>query len=90
VLNGLGSFAITGTASIDDFQFYKLELGMGKAPIELWSIAEVQEDPVIGGILLRDWNTRSLPEGLYTLRLTAVDNRGQFPLPCDVLVKIDH
>lgn len=90
VLNGLGTFSITGTASIDDFQFYKLELGIGEAPVEFWSIAEVQEDPVIGGILLRDWNTSELPEGTYTLRLTAVDDRGQFPPPCDVSVKIDH
>lgn len=90
VLDGAGSFAITGTASIADFQFYKLELGMGQAPIQFWSIAEVQRKPVIGGILLRDWNTRSLPQGVYTLRLTVVDNRGQFPAPCDVWVKIDH
>jgi LysM repeat protein len=90
VLNGLGTFSITGTASIDDFDFYKLELGKGEAPIDFWSIDEVQSDPVIGGILLRDWETSALPEGTYTLRLTVVDERGQFPPPCDVLVKIDH
>ena len=90
VLNGIGTFSVTGTASIEDFQFYKLELGIGETPIEFSSIDEVKTDPVINGILLRDWNTGALAEGIYTLRLTVVDNRGQFPPPCDVLVKVDH
>ena len=90
VLNGLGTFFITGTASIDDFQFYKLELGIGEKPIEFWSIDEVQKKPVVNGILLDGWNTGALPAGTYTLRLTVVDNRGQFPAPCDVIVQIKH
>lgn len=90
VLDGIGSFNILGTASIEDFQFYKLELGVGEVPLEFSSIAEVQRDPVVSGILLRDWNTGALPEGTYTLRLTVVDNQGQFPQPCDVLINIDH
>lgn len=89
-LNGPGTFSIEGTASIEDFQFYKLELGVGEAPIEFFSIDGVKTQPVVNGILLRDWNTGALPEGIYTLRLTVVDNRGQFPPPCDVVVRIDH
>ncbi len=90
VLNGLGTFFITGTASIDNFQFYKLELGIGEKPIEFWSIDEVQKKPIVNGILLDGWNTGALPAGTYTLRLTVVDNRGQFPVPCDVIVHIKH
>ncbi len=90
VLDGIGTFSITGTAAIDDFQFYKLELGLEDAPIEFHSIDEVQTEPVVNGILLRDWNTGALPAGTYTLRLTVVDNSGQFPPPCDVIVHIDH
>lgn len=89
-LDGPGTFSIQGTASIDDFQFYKLELGVGKAPIDFFSIDEIQTTPVVNGILLRDWNTGALPEGMYTLRLTVVDNSGQFPPPCDVIVYIRH
>ncbi len=89
-LDGIGTFSITGTASIEDFQFYKLELGSGQAPIEFHSIDEVKRKPIVNGILLRDWNTGALPEGTYTLRLTVVDNQGQFPPPCDVLIHIDH
>jgi len=88
-LDGLGTFFITGTASIDDFQFYKLEYGIGAAPIDFFSIDEVQTKPVINGIL-GSWNTGALPEGTYTLRLTVVDNSGQFPPPCDVLVHVNH
>ena len=29
-----------------------------------------------------------MPDGDYTVRLTAVDNRGQFARPCDVHIKI--
>lgn len=89
-LNSPGTFSITGTASIEDFQFYKLELGVGEAPIDFFSIDEVKTNPIVNGILLRDWNTGALPEGTYILRLTVVDNRGQFPPPCDVLVHVDH
>lgn len=88
-LDGLGTHFVTGTASIDDFQFYKLEFGFGEAPIEFHSIDEVQRRPVVNGIL-GEWNTGGLAEGTYTLRLTVVDNRGQFPPPCDVVVHVDH
>ncbi|MFQ5594244.1 MAG: LysM peptidoglycan-binding domain-containing protein [Anaerolineae bacterium] len=88
-LDGLGTQFVTGTASIDDFQFYKLEFGFGAAPIDLFSLDEVQTKPVVNGIL-GSWNTGALPEGTYTLRLTVVDNSGQFPPPCDVVVNVDH
>jgi LysM repeat protein len=89
VLDGLGTHFVTGTASIDDFQFYKLEFGFGPAPIKFFSIDEVQRKPVVNGIL-GAWNTGALPDGTYTLRLTVVDNRGQFPPPCDVVVTVRH
>ncbi len=90
VLNGPGTFAIEGTASINNFQFYKLELGKGEAPIDFWSIDDVKTEPVVNGILLDGWNTGALPDGTYTLRLTVVDDHGQFPPPCDVVIHIRH
>lgn len=90
-LDGIGTFSVTGTANIEDFQFYKLELGVGKSPIEFHSITDdVFRKSIVNGILYRDWNTGALPEGTYTLRLTVVDNSGQFPPPCDVIIHIDH
>lgn len=89
VLDGLGTHFVTGTASIDDFQFYKLEFGFGPAPIDFFSIDEVQRTPVVNGIL-GSWNTGALPNGTYTLRLTVVDNHGQFPPPCDVVITVRH
>lgn len=88
-LDGLGTYFITGTASIADFQFYKLEYGFGDAPIDFFSIDDVHTKSIVNGIL-GSWNTGALPEGTYTLRLTVVDNHGQFPPPCDVLIHVDH
>jgi LysM repeat protein len=84
-----GFLYIIGTANIPDFQFYKVEYGMGEAPFEFYSISEVHRTPVVNGPL-DVWYTDALPEGVYILRLTAVDNRGQFPPPCDVRVFIDR
>ena len=89
-LNGIGTYSIRGTADIEDFQFYKLEVGKGHKPIEFWSIDDIQTKKVINGILYRDWNTGALPAGPYTLRLTVVDHSGQYPTPCDTMVYIRH
>ena len=94
MLNGWGVTWIKGTADIDNFQFYKLEYGIGELPLD-WSairgangspnsvwpgIGEVYDRPIVNGIL-GTWNTGALPDGVYQLRLVAVDNRGQFRPP---------
>ncbi|MFN2115611.1 MAG: LysM peptidoglycan-binding domain-containing protein [Anaerolineae bacterium] len=80
-----GTVQIIGSASIDDFQFYKLEYAMGHNPLdsEFHSINEVYTTAVWDSVL-GTWFVGNMPAGAYTLRLTAVDNRGQFPRPCDV------
>lgn len=89
MLNSPGTFDILGTANIPDFQFYKLEYGVGEMPSAWCVIGELHYEPVVNGIL-GTWNTGALPEGVYILRLTAVDITGNFPQPCDVRVIIDH
>lgn len=89
VLDGLGTIFILGTADIPDFQFYKLEYGVGEAPHEFHSIDEPHTKRIVNGIL-ETWNTGALPNGVYILRLTVVDDRGQFPPPCDARVIIQH
>jgi LysM repeat protein len=84
-----GILQIVGTASIPDFQFYKVEYGIGERPFQFTSINEVHRNPVSNS-LLEVWNTDAYPAGVYILRLTAVDNRGQFPPPCDVRIIIDR
>jgi LysM repeat protein len=86
-----GVVQIIGTAAIPDFQFYKLEYSMGHTPLDsaFASINEVHTTPVSDSVL-GTWYTGNMPNGEYTLRLTAVDMEGQFPQPCDVSIYIQH
>lgn len=86
-----GSLQIMGTADIPNFQFYKLEYAMGHVPLDsaFASIGHTVGDPVRDGVL-RSWYVGNMPAGAYTLRLTAVDNSGNFPRPCNVRFFIDR
>jgi LysM repeat protein len=86
-----GTVQIIGSASIDDFQFYKVEYAQGYYPLDsaFHSINDIFTTPVWDTVLAT-WYTGNMPNGDYTLRLTVVDNRGQFPRPCDVPVKIQN
>jgi tetratricopeptide (TPR) repeat protein len=81
-----GPVTIVGTAAIENFQYYKIEMGAGEAPTE-WSLLSTAPTPVNRGILAT-WDTDSLPPGIYTLRLTAVDITGNFPPPYLVRVEV--
>jgi LysM repeat protein len=85
-----GTVMVIGTASIPDFQFYKVEYAMGHSPLgsDFHSIGEVRRQAVVDGVLAT-WYVGNMPAGAYTLRLTAVDNRGQFPQPCDVRISVN-
>ena len=83
-----GTVRIEGSANIENFQFYKLEYGVGDEPTAWHSIGEEYRTPVIEGLLCT-WDTTKLPPGVYTLRLTVVDITGNYPItPCDVRVVI--
>jgi len=83
-----GTVRIEGSANIDNFQFYKLEYGVGDEPASWHSIGEERRAPVAEGLLCT-WDTTKLPLGVYTLRLTVVDITGNYPItPCDVRVVI--
>lgn len=87
-----GVVQIIGTASIDNFQFYKLEYAIGHLPLDnsaFKSINEIYTTPVVDTVL-GTWYVGNMPSGPYTLRLTAVDKRGQFPRPCEVHIFIDN
>ena len=80
-----GTVQIVGSASIDDFQFYKLEYGQGHNPLEsaYHSINQVYTTAVWDSVL-GTWYVGNMPAGEYTLRLTVVDDQGQYPRPCDI------
>jgi hypothetical protein len=81
-----GVVAVAGTASIDRFQYYKLEMGVGANPGQ-WSFLSSNKNPVSGGSL-GQWDTNPLPAGQYSLRLVVVDQTGNFPEPCKVVVNV--
>jgi len=87
ILNGPAQ--ILGTANISNFQYYKVEVGSGENPTS-WSIfSDIHKSPIAGG-LLDIWDPSGYPPGVYKLRLTVVDNTGNYPLPCEVRVMVEH
>ena len=78
-----GRVDVRGTARIANFQFYKIELGVGAQPTSWATISDMQRNPVTNG-LLYVWDTTGLPAGTYSLRLVVVDVTGNFPPPCEI------
>lgn len=80
-----GSIAIIGTANVPNFGFYKYEI----APIgtQSWSTIsagrEAKRNAELGG-----WNTASLTNGEYFLRLVVTDNEGVSLEPCVIAVRV--
>jgi hypothetical protein len=72
-----GSVTVRGTAIADDFQFYKLEFGPGDSPPR-WSVIGGLHNIRVTNGTLGTWDVGALPPGAYTLKLTVVDNTGNF------------
>lgn len=66
-----GGVVITGNATLDGFQLYRLEYGQGLNPTEWRQLGGDYNSPVEGGPLAF-WDTAAEEEGLYTLQLTVV------------------
>lgn len=81
-----GDVAVTGTANIANFQFYKLEWAWEGNPSE-WNWFAGGESPVVGGYL-GAFAPAGLPSGSYNLRLVVVDATGNYPTPCNVRVTV--
>jgi hypothetical protein len=84
-----GVIAIQGTANHAQFQFYKVEHGVGETPNDWHSIGSIVRSPVVDGVLL-SFNTASLPNGVYWLKLTVVDITGNFPAPYGVRIVVEN
>ncbi|MHB1318159.1 MAG: hypothetical protein ACYCYF_06020 [Anaerolineae bacterium] len=82
-----GVVSIRGTAQHAQFQFYKVEYGVGEEPSGWNSIGETVGHPVENSTLIT-FDTAALPNGVYWLRLTVVDITGNFPPPHRVRVTI--
>ena len=84
-----GRVELRGSALHPQFQFYKVEIGVGDTPSAWHSISDTHNSPVSNGVL-DAFDTRSVPNGVYWFRLTVVDQTGNFPKPCDVRVTIQN
>ena len=80
-----GTVEITGTASVPNFGFFKYEVAsMGS---QNWATISAEREPKINAVL-GSWNTSSLTNGDYFLRLVITDNVGVSLEPCVIAVRV--
>jgi hypothetical protein len=80
-----GTVNITGTAKVPNFAFYKYEV----APLgtQNWATISAEREPKQNE-QLGEWNTSSLTNGDYFLRLVITDNVGVSLDPCVIAVRV--
>ena len=80
-----GTVEITGTANVPNFGFFKYEV----APLgsQNWATISAGREPKINEVL-GTWNTSSLTNGDYFLRLVITDNVGISLEPCVIAVGV--
>ena len=76
-----GVFTIVGTATHDQFNYYKVEFAQG------FTYLADGRGEVFGGVLA-SVNSRGFANGPWTFQLTVVDQTGNFPDPCRVTLNI--
>ncbi|MCE7982659.1 MAG: hypothetical protein DYG89_15860 [Caldilinea sp. CFX5] len=82
-----GSVSMVGTATHENFQYYKVEYvpaGAGN-----FSYLAGDKNPVVNGFLATI-NTNTLGNGAWTLQLTVVDQTGNWPPPCQVTIVVNN
>jgi LysM repeat protein len=83
-----GTFAIYGTATHPDFQFYRLQISGSGTNDADFATLQVYRTPVFNGEL-GTVNTAAFAPGDYWLRLTVVDNTGNYLPQCTVRVQFE-
>jgi hypothetical protein len=76
-----GVFTVFGTAQVENLDYYKLEIRPDFAAA--YNFYDRYPNPVSDDAL-GQVNTSLFDDGVYWLRLTVVDNTGNFPPPCDI------
>jgi transcriptional regulator with XRE-family HTH domain len=84
-----GDVAVTGRATHEAFQYYKLEFAPGANAAEGFIYFAGANTAVDGG-QLGTFSSGSVPNGSYTLRLTVVDLTGNFPPTCQVTILVQN
>jgi len=80
-----GTVEIAGTASVPNFGFYKYEVA--RLGTQDWATISADRDPKEAE-KLGEWNTSSLTNGDYFLRLVITDNIGVTLEPCVIAVRV--
>lgn len=84
-----GILNVIGTATHEQFDFYKVESAPGANPSGGWVYIAGGNSPVVNNVLA-SFDTRALGNGPWTLRLIVVDNTGNYPVPCQVTINIQN
>ena len=82
-----GVIVVKGTASIQNFGFYKYELA--RPGETAWLTIQAGRDIIQDGDL-GQWDTRTLAPGDYMLRLVVTDNQGESLEPCVIRVHVNN
>ncbi len=80
-----GVVPVIGTANIENFGFYKIELKSVNSPD--WVTLQAG-NAVVSQSKLGDWDTRNLSPGEYQLGLVLVDNQARLAPACIVQVNV--
>ena len=83
-----GAVAIYGAATHPDFQFYRLQVSGSTTQDSAFATLDVYRSPVQQG-QLGTINTAAFAPGDYWLRLTVVDNTGNFVPQCTIRVRFE-
>ena len=81
--------AILGTATHENFSYFKLEIAPGANADSAFEFLGDVRVAVTQGVL-GSLDSTTYANGIYTLRLTVVDNTGNFPPPCAVNIVIEN
>jgi hypothetical protein len=82
-----GVVGVWGTADHASFGYYKIEVR--KDGLDDWHYVTGQDKPVHNGPL-GPWDTRGWPDGRYMFRIVIVDQTGNYPPPCEIVVRVDN
>lgn len=84
-----GIIDVLGTANIPNFKFYKMQYRseQDREQNREWGQLKQSDQPVVGGTLM-EWNTFTVPSGVWWLRLVVEDPTGNYPEPCEIRVTV--
>ena len=82
----LGEVEITGSANVENFGFYKLEVTPQSQAT--WRTIQAGRVPVQDGVLVTSWDTSTLAPGDYLLRLVVTNAAGELLPDCQVPITI--